>query len=90
MHPHSHEEGQEAASERIYMKYMVTYTQHFMGEEKKIRNFYHAIDMFVEMNLLLMYKAYLSPSKRKEPFLNWFSCFSPFCSTFFLTRIFDT
>lgn len=40
-----------------------------MGEGK-IRNFYHAIDMFVEMNLLLMYKAYLSPSKRKEPFLN--------------------
>lgn len=36
MHPHSHEEGQEAASERIYMKYMVTYTQHFMGEEKKL------------------------------------------------------
>ena len=69
MHPQSHE-GQEAASERIYMKYMSNIHTTLYGRGKKIRNFYHAIDMFVEMNLLLMYKAYLSPSKRKEPFLN--------------------
>jgi hypothetical protein len=48
------------------MKYMRNiHTHSTLRSRGKIRNFYHAIDMFLEMNLLLMYKAYLSLESKR-------------------------